>query len=147
MDKQYKIVDGTYYDARTPDAVISVLEMSRKTKTRLRLDYGDTNTGQSWGEQYDILGHIGRSTGSIKIPLLIHNSRSIGGGGILDYCIIKISESKGGRVLYRDENYKPYSPCIDANNILKEQYPIQDETWPSRRWNVTHTDYADMSGC
>jgi hypothetical protein len=26
------------------------------------------------------------------------------------------------------------------------EYPIQDEVWPSRRWNVEHTEYIDLSG-
>lgn len=25
-------------------------------------------------------------------------------------------------------------------------YPIQDDIWPSRRWNLDHTDYIDLSG-
>jgi uncharacterized protein YbaR (Trm112 family) len=32
------------------------------------------------------------------------------------------------------------------NAELKERYPIQDDTWPSRRWNADHTDYVDLSG-
>lgn len=26
------------------------------------------------------------------------------------------------------------------------KYPIQDDIWPSRRWNQDHTDYIDLSG-
>ena len=26
------------------------------------------------------------------------------------------------------------------------QYPVQDDTWPSRKWNTTKTDYIDLSG-
>ena len=50
-------------------------------------------------------GFIGRSTGSIKVPLLIHNRRSVGGPSLLDHCIVRVRESAGGRVLYQHPQY------------------------------------------
>ena len=97
MDKQYKEIDGLFYDERTPEAVCNILSrfyhMSRtgRIAPRLRVWYGDTETGRCWMEENDITGYVGRSTGPIKIPLLIHNSRSYGGGAILDHCIIRIT--------------------------------------------------------
>jgi hypothetical protein len=105
--RSYKEVNGTAYHVETPDNIIKILEHSRVNRHRLLFDYGDTKTGQSWGEVNDIRGHIGRSTGTVKIPLLIHNSRSIGGGAILDHCIVKIADSKGGNVVYKHPDYKP----------------------------------------
>lgn len=104
--EDYKIVNGTFYKKDTPDEVIDILEDSRINKTRLIFDFGDIKTGQSWGEVDDIAGHVGRSTGNIKIPLLIKTSRSFGGGALLDNCIVKISLSKGKKVLYQHKNYK-----------------------------------------
>jgi hypothetical protein len=98
--KTYKVVDGTWYDVRTSDRLIDTLEALRVNQIRVVLDYGNVETGESWGEVYDITGRIGRSTGDIKIPLLIHNSRSTGGGAILDHCIIGIKTSKGKHPLY-----------------------------------------------
>ena len=99
--KEYKIVNGTYYSVDTPNEVVSVLETSRIDGTRIVLDYGDTKTGISWGDVHDITGTVGRSTGDVKIPLLIYNSRSMGGGSILDHCIISIKTSKGKNSLYK----------------------------------------------
>lgn len=101
IKKKYKVVNGTYYQPTTDDRVIEVLERCRKDGTRITVDYGDVETGKSWGEIYDVSGRVGRSGGSIKIPILLHNSRSIGGCGMLDHCILSIREScYGGRVLY-----------------------------------------------
>ena len=100
MEKEYQEIDGTFYDKRTNKKVIEVLERVRKDGVRIVVDLGDTKTGESWNEVYDISGTIGRSTGKIKIPLLIHNKRSLGGGALLDHCIIGIKESRGGKVLY-----------------------------------------------
>lgn len=71
-------------------------------KTRIRVWYGDTLSGTAWPEENDVLGYVGRSTGQNKIPLLIHNSRSNGGGGILRDRIVRIdSISHRGRPLYQ----------------------------------------------
>lgn len=92
--------NGTFYHEETPDEVVEVLERARENRTRLTLDYGDVKTGKTWGEENDIHGYIGRSTGRIKIPLLIYNTGSTGGGAILDHCIIGIYTSKGKRNLF-----------------------------------------------
>lgn len=90
--KKYKQIGGMSFDIRTPDTVCNILaQYAGRRDVRLRLYYGDTETGRCWMEEYDTIGYIGRSTGQIKIPLLIKNSRSLGGGAILDHCIIKIT--------------------------------------------------------
>jgi len=104
----YKIINDTAYNKDTPDAVIKILENNRSGHRgeRLRLWYGDPKTGKDWEEVYDVEGYIGRSTGLIKVPLLIHNSRSMGGPALLDDNIIKIAETKGShRVLYEHPKY------------------------------------------
>jgi len=98
-----ELESGTCYHAETPQAVISALESARVGNYRIRIFLGDTNTGKDWGEENDVIGYIGRSMGRIKIPLLIHNTRSTGGGGILDHCIVKIM--KGKRTVYQHPKY------------------------------------------
>lgn len=98
--RSYKVVNGTYYNAETPDKTIEFLEKVRKSGERIVLDYGNIETMESWGDVYDITGTISRSAGQVKIPLLIHNSRSLGGGAILTHCIIKAYTSKGKRQIF-----------------------------------------------
>ena len=98
---KYKEINGTSYSENTSDKVIKVLEKCIKERIRIVVDYGDVKTGISWNECHDICGYIGRSSGKIKIPLLIYNSRSFGGGALLDNCIVKITTSKGKRILYQ----------------------------------------------
>lgn len=103
-DKSYVVVDGTYYHESTPQRVIETLEASRKNRTRIKLWYGDTATGQAWGDVE--VGTVGRSMGPVKIPILLHNRRSTGGGAILDHCIIRIEYSrKGSPPLYSHPNF------------------------------------------
>ena len=93
-------------DEKTPSRVATLLNNLSISQQRIRLVYGDTNTGKDWLEEFDVIGTIGCSTGINKIPLLLNNSRSTGGGGILDRCILKIVDVKSKRVLYQHEKYK-----------------------------------------
>jgi hypothetical protein len=104
-ETKYKIYpSGTAYHIETPAAVCEALENARATGQRLQIYYGDTKTGRNWNEENDTRGTICRSTGSVKVPLLIATSRSYGGGAILDHCIIKIKGRTG--IIYQQGNYK-----------------------------------------
>jgi len=111
----YKVSDdSTYYSQETPDELIEVLERARLNKTRLKIYLGDRKTGKDWMEEDSKLGKIGRSTGPIKIPILIKNVHSHGGGAILTDCIVKLSTSPGGIVLYQHPNYyKPEMKVVE----------------------------------
>jgi hypothetical protein len=107
-DHDNHVVNGTSYDPRTPDEVMAVLEAARQNRIRLHLSLGfndGPNAGMDWLEEFETYGYIGRSTGPIKVPLLIANRRSLGGGAILDHCIVRIRESAGGKVLYQHPKY------------------------------------------
>lgn len=117
----WRLENGTCYHWDTPEDVVAILEKSRETGERIRLFLGDTKTGRDWACENDTMGHVGRSTGRIKIPLLIKNSRSTGGGGILDNCIVKITSCAGGMFLWQHEKYNlaPYS-ILDADDELRK---------------------------
>ena len=54
----------------------------------VRISLGETadpNIGFDWLEEFESYGYIGRSMGPIKVPLLVANTRSLGGGSILDH--------------------------------------------------------------
>ena len=113
-----------YFNNETSDKVKECIEHCYNSKLRIRIWYGDTNTGMSWLEEYDVTGTIGRSTGQQKIPLLIKNNRSSGGGGILCHCIIRIDVIGSRRTIYEHPLF--YVPTLGV-------YPNLDED--------TKTDY------
>lgn len=126
-EKKYKIINGTSYSEDTPDKVVEWLETSRERKQRIRIFYGDKITGKDWKEENDTIGHIGRSTGDIKIPLLIKSIRSYGGGAILDNCIIKITTTGTDRkihTVYQHENYHLFKKQIEVLNDNAGEYPF-----------------------
>ena len=87
------------------EKVKQVLTSCYNRKNRIRIVYGDVNTGKSYLDEYEILGYVGKSTGIKPIPLLINNSRSFGGGSILTDIILKIVDTQTKQVLFQHENY------------------------------------------
>ncbi len=98
-------INGTTYHPDTLQAVQDVLERARQTRTRVRLSYGETTTGQDWNERWDVTGYVSRSCGPIHIPILVYNRRSMGGCGILDHCIVRIATARGNRTLYQHPTF------------------------------------------
>jgi hypothetical protein len=103
-EQNYKVIDGISFHLETPDKVCRILaNYCGSRNTRLRIFLGDRNTGKDWFEAWDTVGYIGRSTGNIKIPLMISRKDSMGGGAILDHCIVKITIDK--KTVYKHPNY------------------------------------------
>ena len=99
------ILNGTTYSEYASEKMVHLLETLRKDQTRVRFHWGNTGTGEDWGDEFDVKGTIGRSSGQMKVPLLIHNARSMGGGAILTDCIVKITNTKGGATIYQHPKY------------------------------------------
>ena len=125
---KYTIVNGTAYDKKTPQPVIDALEAARQSRQRITVDLGDPETGKSWGERYDITGTVGRSTGMYKIPILVHNVRSTGGGGLLTANIIAIKTSRNGVFLYKHPNYQPVANIVQQRNPNMEEVAMPNLT-------------------
>lgn len=82
--------------------------------TRVRFHWGDPETGVDWDEEYDIKGYIGNSLGPTKIPILLYNKGSFGGGAIMCNNIVRITETvKPYKVIYEHPEYhmKPNLIC------------------------------------
>lgn len=100
-----RVQDGPlWFHPDTGWQVRSCLIRAFETKDRVRLFYGHTDTGAAWPEEHDTIGRVGRSTGLHKVPLLIANARSMGGGAILDHCVVAILR-RDGVWLYRHPSF------------------------------------------
>lgn len=113
-------MNETCYSKDTPETVRRWLENVMHTDRRVRFFFGDTERedfervhgrkpepGKDWGEENDVIGIVGRSNGLKPIPILLANKRSIGGGGILTDCIVRMFvKGRGGwQEVYRHPNY------------------------------------------
>jgi len=139
---KYKVVNGTSYHEETADAVIRALEEARGTQQRIRLRYGFTEdhedvisgkrkVGLDWCEEYSVEGTVSRSGGTEKIPLLIHNARSTGGGAMLDNCVVRIIDTKTKRVLYSHPAYhRPAFKIIPLDEFLANVESLKSGSEP-----------------
>ena len=138
----YKVVNGTYYnyaiklkdgtyeerDEQEMEKVITALETARQTGKRVRFWYGDTDTGRSWNDEYDIIGRIGRSSGTYSEPLVIAKSNSWGGPAILTDKIIRIDDTETGRIMYKQYNFHVEPMTVDKTtypSLLEKGYLFQ----------------------
>lgn len=95
----------TYFDPGTPADAARVLEACRKSRDRVRLILGNTATGESWLDEHDVVGTIGRSGGMLKVPLLIVDGEC-GGAAILTAHLLALIQWSKGRWLYRHAAYR-----------------------------------------
>lgn len=119
--EKYKFVNGTAYHNETDIAVINALEYAREYHINIKITYGDTKTGRNWMEEHEVYGHVGRSTGKIKIPLLV-NHLAYGGYHLLDHCVIRIRDTQNGRILYQHPKYT--LPEIQITQGDMPEYPF-----------------------
>jgi len=117
----------TYFDPATAPKAARVLERCREERTKVRLILGDTATGRTWLDEHDVVGRIGRSTGTLKVPLLIEPGAD-GGTAILTACLLAIIDWGSGEFLFRHPKYH-------APELL-----IRPSDNTERPWDVLHDD-------
>lgn len=111
--------DQTWFDHRTSVPVQNALELSRLNGNEIRVFYGDTSSGKDWLEESDIAGRVSRSTGTLKVPLLIKGN-SIGGSAILSNSIVRIIDISSGKELYSHDNYHLPELALSFNKLIKD---------------------------
>lgn len=107
----------TQYDPDTNLVVKEYLEAYRKTGAKVRLFFGDVETGRDWLSEHDVLGRITRTTGPLKAPILVTDN-SNGGGIILSACILKIVDAESKKVIWQHKNYQ--EPKFDLKSSSTE---------------------------
>lgn len=130
------LTQQTYFDPETDPTAAAVLESRRQTGGKVRLVLGDTCTGEPWLDEYDVVGKIGRSGGSLKVPLLVEEGES-GGGAILTACVLHIIDWKSGRTLYRHPAYREPELSLQPSDI-------HDLPWAVIHLNEVLARFKDM---
>ncbi|MBB4844370.1 hypothetical protein HNP55_002906 [Paucibacter oligotrophus] len=117
----------TYFDPATDPKAARVLERCREANAKVRLILGDTATARTWLDEHDVVGRIGRSTGTLKVPLLIEPGAD-GGIAILTAYLLAIIDWESGEFLFRHPRYR-------APDLLIR--PGEDADRP---WEVLHDE-------
>jgi hypothetical protein len=108
-------------------------------RDRIRITYGNLETGESWLEEFDVEGKLGRASGRMDaLPILLHNRSSSGGGTIPTASILRITKTtKPYEVLYCHPNYKVPSLTM---------YPDKEGMMCVYRWK-TNDQGRSVSEC
>lgn len=143
-----KVVNDTSYSDQTPDEVIRVLENARTSRTGLQISYGETDpekgaVGRDWLEEFDTIGLIGRSTGPVKIPIVLKNAKSSGGFGLLDRCIVRIRTTTG-RVFYQHPQYHYGKITLELKKQPTQMANGRTLTVDVRRDGEVHASFPTM---
>ncbi len=101
---QYRTIRDWTFHWDTTYEVAKLLCLYRQSKSEVRIFLGDKTTGLDWNEENDTTGRIGRSTGTMKIPLLIPKN-DIGGPALSDDSIVKIVNVRTKEVLWQHPTY------------------------------------------
>ena len=94
----------TLFDPETPPGVQALLETYRQNRRRLRIFYGDAQTGRDWLQEHDVIGTVSRSTGPIKVALLVPAGER-GGPALLTQCIVRMLDVASKQEIYRHRAY------------------------------------------
>lgn len=120
----YKLAEADYiaskpkdvlYEPDTPPQVRRILENARVSGIRVRVFYGDAETGRDWLEEWNTLGRVSSTMGPIRSPILVCNSRSMGGMSILSANIVKITIDKV--VQYQHPKYHLPEFMVEPSDI------------------------------
>ena len=121
FEKAIKLKSGELEEYPVDDNLINSILHCYNSRYRVRL-WSCGDDGIAWEEEFDVTGRIGKSCGNrFKIPLLIHDSRSYGGGAILTGRIGRIDIIASHRTIYKKDNFKipEYKIISDSNT----EYP------------------------
>lgn len=120
---QSPLTRTTYFDPGTDQKAAKILESCRAKERKIRLIPGDTRTGEPWLEEHDVVGRIGRSTGTLKVPLLIESGEH-GGSAILCTSILGIVDWASGNFLYRHPAYCEADLSIKPSDAAERPWNV-----------------------
>lgn len=126
----------TYFDPATDPKAARILERCRENGAKVRLIQGDTETGRTWLDEHDVVGRIGRSMGTLKVPLLVEPDAD-GGTAILTACLLAIVDWKSGEFLFRHARYRVPDLLIRPSDDAERPWDVlHDEQVVARFWDI-----------
>lgn len=105
------------------DAILEDLRVSQEV---VRLILGDTATGRTWLDEHDVVGRIGRSTGLLKVPLLVPVGERAG-DAILSAHVLAVINWSSGRYLYRHARLQLPNLAIDQQGEHRRPWRVTQD--------------------
>lgn len=130
------MANRTYFGPGVPEKLQRMVETLRRFPGRVRVVQGDTKTGESWLDLNDVVGEIVRSTGTLRVPLLLPDDSRYGGALSCDR-ILLIRDMEDGKVLWQAPTWKP--PVL---NLIPAS---GDALEAGLRWTITGPEGQEIA--
>lgn len=117
------------------------LDYAYRSGDRVRVWYGDPKTGKAWPEEHDVLGYVSRSTGREPIYILVYDTRSLGGGAIMEGHIVRL-DTTSGHTLYRHPLFSPGEWRMDYHPVGDIEMADKSMVWAVYHDGALHARFA-----
>lgn len=132
-----------WYDLRTPGTVKAVLETVRLSGQRIRLFYGDPQSGRAWLRDRHLVGILGHSEGAMLMPVLFFSKQATKGNPVLAHEIVRIMDVTSRADLYRHPRFHlpamkitpfeqgDFQVAVRADGVVVRRFKTSEEaqTW------------------
>lgn len=108
---------GTWFKKDTRVGVKKVIDRLIHTGEKVRVFYGNPKTGKSSMDEFDMIGEVGRSTGTLKVPVLLSESDGFG-APMQDDMIIRIIRMSDHKNLYKHPGFH-----VPEMKIIEGEHP------------------------
>ena len=132
-----RLASRTYFDPGTDPKVARVLTNCHRDGCVVRLMLGNIGTGRCWLSEYDVVGRIGRSTGMLKVPLLVEAGAD-GGLIIPTDCLLRVIDWRSGKDLYRHRAYQA------PNLAIRRTADDAERPWQVLHEGTVAAQFADI---
>lgn len=130
------------------ESLMDILLSAYACHFRVRIWYGDSETGRSWNEEYGTTGRIERTGGNIKAPIMVSSSRSLGGGAVSVGKIIRIDDIEDRRILWQVPNF--HVEDMKVYGIFGHdgyRYQVAKLSEDSGKWEVQANFKTERQAC
>ena len=116
--------------------LMSLIVRAWEHRFRIRIFYGDIHTGRSWNEEYDVMGIVGRSTGNIKIPILLSRKNSNYGGALLLSSVIRVDDIEDKKTLWKLPNFHVEELNVCSNDSFELPWKVEKLNEETNKWQT-----------
>lgn len=117
---EYINIKGLEFMSTLPIGAANALIGAWKSGDRVRIFYGDVDTGEQWMEDHDVSGYV-EPAYFLRMPVLAYSKRSVSTTPIMQNCLVRIIRTKDGKELWRAANYQdPYLYIAPTPDWLRD---------------------------
>lgn len=121
MRKDYFQWKNLWFKNDTTMEVANIVDFMYQTGKRYKIYSGCTETGRVFAEEYDTVGTVSKTTGELKIPILITRKGNHGGAAISTGSILAVKEVGSKHFMFKNKLFiQPTVEIKETKSVLSE---------------------------